>query len=108
MFMRLLSAGICFHSYQQLSYMILSRVAPVTHSIGNCEAGVVKGLWIGVCGLGVCGLGFGMRARGLGVGGKGGGGGGGLCWCGWDGRLREGGAWRLACAFCLNRIFCNN
>ncbi|KAG2435509.1 hypothetical protein HYH02_011803 [Chlamydomonas schloesseri] len=41
MFMRLLSAGICFHSYQQLSYMILSRVAPVTHSIGNCVKRVV-------------------------------------------------------------------
>ncbi|KAJ9512484.1 hypothetical protein QJQ45_018777 [Haematococcus lacustris] len=38
---RLLVAGLCFHSYQQLSYMILSRVAPVTHSIGNCVKRVV-------------------------------------------------------------------
>lgn len=38
---RLLLAGLCFHSYQQLSYMILSRVAPVTHSIGNCVKRVV-------------------------------------------------------------------
>jgi solute carrier family 35 protein E1 len=38
---RLLSAGICFHGYQQLSYMILSRVSPVTHSIGNCVKRVV-------------------------------------------------------------------
>jgi len=41
LFRRLLSAGICFHGYQQLSYMILSRVAPVTHSIGNCVKRVV-------------------------------------------------------------------
>lgn len=38
---RLLSAGLCFHGYQQLSYMILSRVTPVTHSIGNCVKRVV-------------------------------------------------------------------
>eukprot|EP00775_Hariotina_reticulata_P011709 gene11709-11854_t len=38
---RMLSAGICFHGYQQLSYMILSRVTPVTHSIGNCVKRVV-------------------------------------------------------------------
>eukprot|EP00879_Flechtneria_rotunda_P021790 GHRR01022976.1.p1 GENE.GHRR01022976.1~~GHRR01022976.1.p1 ORF type:complete len:208 (+),score=65.06 GHRR01022976.1:369-992(+) len=38
---RLLSAGICFHGYQQLSYLILSRVHPVTHSIGNCVKRVV-------------------------------------------------------------------
>lgn len=37
----LLSAGICFHAYQQLSYMILSRVAPVTHSIANSVKRVV-------------------------------------------------------------------
>ncbi len=30
-----LIAALCFHTYQQLSYMILSRVTPVTHSIGN-------------------------------------------------------------------------
>mmetsp|Transcript_16455 Transcript_16455/g.28200 ORF Transcript_16455/g.28200 Transcript_16455/m.28200 type:complete len:412 (-) Transcript_16455:692-1927(-) len=41
MFQRLLVAGLCFHSYQQLSYMILSRVAPITHSIGNCVKRVV-------------------------------------------------------------------
>lgn len=41
LFQRLLSAGICFHGYQQLSYMILSRVTPVTHSIGNCVKRVV-------------------------------------------------------------------
>mmetsp|Transcript_9931 Transcript_9931/g.29989 ORF Transcript_9931/g.29989 Transcript_9931/m.29989 type:complete len:343 (-) Transcript_9931:341-1369(-) len=34
-------AGLCFHSYQQLSYMILSRVSPVTHSIGNCVKRVI-------------------------------------------------------------------
>eukprot|EP00878_Enallax_costatus_P022003 GHUV01023325.1.p1 GENE.GHUV01023325.1~~GHUV01023325.1.p1 ORF type:complete len:205 (+),score=73.74 GHUV01023325.1:708-1322(+) len=41
LFRRLLSAGLCFHGYQQLSYMILSRVSPVTHSIGNCVKRVV-------------------------------------------------------------------
>ena len=30
-----LVAGLCFHTYQQVSYMILQRVSPVTHSIGN-------------------------------------------------------------------------
>lgn len=38
---RVLSAGLCFHAYQQLSYMILSKVSPVTHSIGNCIKRVV-------------------------------------------------------------------
>mmetsp|Transcript_33597 Transcript_33597/g.72620 ORF Transcript_33597/g.72620 Transcript_33597/m.72620 type:complete len:407 (-) Transcript_33597:384-1604(-) len=38
---RALFAGICFHSYQQVSYMILQRVSPVTHSIGNCVKRVV-------------------------------------------------------------------
>lgn len=33
--------GVCFHSYQQVSYMILQRVSPVTHSIGNCVKRVV-------------------------------------------------------------------
>ena len=33
---RLLIAGFCFQMYQQISYMILSRVSPVTHSVGNC------------------------------------------------------------------------
>lgn len=36
-----LIAAFCFHSYQQLSYMILARVSPVTHSIGNCVKRVV-------------------------------------------------------------------
>lgn len=40
-FTRLLLAGLCFHGYQQLSYSILSRVTPVTHSIGNCVKRVV-------------------------------------------------------------------
>lgn len=38
---RLLLAGVCFHGYQQLSYMILGQVTPVTHSIGNCVKRVV-------------------------------------------------------------------
>uniref|UniRef100_A0A7S3QP47 Sugar phosphate transporter domain-containing protein n=1 Tax=Dunaliella tertiolecta TaxID=3047 RepID=A0A7S3QP47_DUNTE len=29
-------SGVLFHLYQQVSYMILQRVSPVTHSIGNC------------------------------------------------------------------------
>jgi solute carrier family 35 protein E1 len=33
--------GLCFHAYQQVSYMILQRVSPVTHSIGNCVKRVV-------------------------------------------------------------------
>eukprot|EP00252_Welwitschia_mirabilis_P017922 TRINITY_DN3998_c0_g1_i1.p1 TRINITY_DN3998_c0_g1~~TRINITY_DN3998_c0_g1_i1.p1 ORF type:complete len:418 (-),score=56.41 TRINITY_DN3998_c0_g1_i1:475-1728(-) len=36
-----LLAGICFHAYQQVSYMILQRVSPVTHSVGNCVKRVV-------------------------------------------------------------------
>jgi solute carrier family 35, member E1 len=31
-----LSSALCFHLYQQVSYMILARVTPVSHSIGNC------------------------------------------------------------------------
>lgn len=38
---KILGAGLCFHAYQQLSYMILSKVSPVTHSIGNCIKRVV-------------------------------------------------------------------
>lgn len=34
-------AGLMFHSYQQVSYMILQRVTPVTHSVGNCVKRVV-------------------------------------------------------------------
>mmetsp|Transcript_34958 Transcript_34958/g.87526 ORF Transcript_34958/g.87526 Transcript_34958/m.87526 type:complete len:417 (-) Transcript_34958:476-1726(-) len=36
-----LMAGVCFHSYQQLSYMVLQRVTPVTHSVGKCVKSVV-------------------------------------------------------------------
>lgn len=32
---RLFFAGLCFHGYQQLSYLILSRMSPVSHSVGN-------------------------------------------------------------------------
>ncbi|KAJ9568116.1 hypothetical protein OSB04_004082 [Centaurea solstitialis] len=38
---RSLLAAICFHAYQQVSYMILQRVSPVTHSVGNCVKRVV-------------------------------------------------------------------
>ncbi|KAG1667772.1 hypothetical protein FOA52_010809 [Chlamydomonas sp. UWO 241] len=31
----LLFAGFCFHGYQQLSYIVLSRLSPVSHSVGN-------------------------------------------------------------------------
>jgi solute carrier family 35 protein E1 len=36
-----LISGLCFHAYQQASYMILQRVSPVTHSIGNCVKRVI-------------------------------------------------------------------
>ncbi|KAJ0053509.1 hypothetical protein Pint_02761 [Pistacia integerrima] len=36
-----LLTGFCFHSYQQVSYMILQMVSPVTHSVGNCAKRVV-------------------------------------------------------------------
>ncbi|GMI86911.1 phosphoenolpyruvate (pep)/phosphate translocator 2 [Hibiscus trionum] len=39
--MRSLLAGFCFHCYQQVSYMILQMVSPVTHSVGNCVKRVV-------------------------------------------------------------------
>eukprot|EP00249_Psilotum_nudum_P010544 c22604_g1_i1 orf=250-1566(-) len=39
--LRALLAAVCFHSYQQVSYMILQRVTPVTHSVGNCVKRVV-------------------------------------------------------------------
>ncbi|KAK1357842.1 Phosphoenolpyruvate/phosphate translocator 1, chloroplastic [Heracleum sosnowskyi] len=29
-------AALCFHAYQQVAYMLLQRVSPVTHSVGNC------------------------------------------------------------------------
>ena len=35
------AAGLMFHGYQQLSYMILQRVSPVTHSVGNCVKRIV-------------------------------------------------------------------
>ncbi|PON52485.1 Triose phosphate/phosphoenolpyruvate translocator [Parasponia andersonii] len=38
---RSLLAGFCFHSYQQVSYMILQMVSPVTHAVGNCVKRVV-------------------------------------------------------------------
>lgn len=38
---RSLLAGFCFHSYQQVSYMILQMISPVTHSVGNCVKRVV-------------------------------------------------------------------
>ncbi|KAJ1398234.1 Sugar phosphate transporter domain [Sesbania bispinosa] len=34
-------AALCFHAYQQVSYMILERVSPVTHSVANCVKRVV-------------------------------------------------------------------
>ncbi|KAJ0785488.1 putative triose phosphate/phosphoenolpyruvate translocator, sugar phosphate transporter [Helianthus annuus] len=40
-FIRSLLASICFHAYQQIAYMILQRVSPVTHSVGNCVKRVV-------------------------------------------------------------------
>ncbi|KAJ0899317.1 putative triose phosphate/phosphoenolpyruvate translocator, sugar phosphate transporter [Helianthus annuus] len=40
-YIRSLLAAICFHAYQQVSYMILQRVSPVTHSVGNCVKRVV-------------------------------------------------------------------
>lgn len=38
---RSLLAGFCFHSYQQVSYMILQMVSPVSHSVGNSVKRVV-------------------------------------------------------------------
>ncbi|XP_010037556.2 triose phosphate/phosphate translocator, non-green plastid, chloroplastic [Eucalyptus grandis] len=38
---RSLLAALCFHAYQQVSYMILQRVSPVSHSVGNCVKRVV-------------------------------------------------------------------
>ncbi|KAI3454483.1 hypothetical protein Pfo_011146 [Paulownia fortunei] len=36
-----LLAALSFHAYQQVSYMILQLVSPVTHSVGNCVKRVV-------------------------------------------------------------------
>lgn len=38
---RSLLAGLCFHTYQQVSYSILQMVSPVTHAVGNCVKRVV-------------------------------------------------------------------
>ncbi|OIW17734.1 hypothetical protein TanjilG_29084 [Lupinus angustifolius] len=48
-YIRSLLAALCFHAYQQflyewtmqVSYMILQRVSPVSHSVGNCVKRVV-------------------------------------------------------------------
>ncbi|CAM8879835.1 unnamed protein product [Rhodiola kirilowii] len=39
--MRSLLAALSFHAYQQVAYMILQRVSPVTHSVANCVKRVV-------------------------------------------------------------------
>jgi solute carrier family 35, member E1 len=36
-----LIAGLTFHAYQQISYLILQRVSPVSHAVGNCVKRVV-------------------------------------------------------------------
>ncbi|XP_022133582.1 phosphoenolpyruvate/phosphate translocator 2, chloroplastic [Momordica charantia] len=41
LFTRLLLSGICFHSYQQVSYSILQVISPVTHAVGNSLKRVV-------------------------------------------------------------------
>ena len=41
MLMKAIIASISFHAYQQISYLILQRVTPVTHSVGNCVKRVV-------------------------------------------------------------------
>lgn len=40
-YVRSLLAALCYHAYQQVSYMILQRVSPVSHSVGNCVKRVV-------------------------------------------------------------------
>ncbi|GMH21493.1 hypothetical protein Nepgr_023335 [Nepenthes gracilis] len=40
-YIRSLITAVCFYTYQQVSYMILERVSPVTHSVGNCVKRVV-------------------------------------------------------------------
>lgn len=40
-YIRSLLAALCFHAYQQVSYMILQKVSPVTHSVGNCVKRVI-------------------------------------------------------------------
>ncbi|CAO2836813.1 unnamed protein product [Amaranthus hypochondriacus] len=41
LWVKALVAGLCFHTYQQVSYMILGSVSAVTHSVGNCLKRVV-------------------------------------------------------------------
>ncbi|KAI3981513.1 hypothetical protein MKX01_007440 [Papaver californicum] len=38
---RTLLSGLCFQAHQQIAYMILQRVSPVSHSVGNCVKRVV-------------------------------------------------------------------
>ncbi|KAF3334684.1 phosphoenolpyruvate/phosphate translocator 1 [Carex littledalei] len=40
-YVRSLLAGLCSHAYQQVSFMILAEVSPLTHSVGNCVKRVV-------------------------------------------------------------------
>lgn len=41
MLVKAIIASVSFHAYQQISYLILQRVTPVTHSVGNCVKRVV-------------------------------------------------------------------
>ena len=41
MLVKAIIASVSFHMYQQISYLILQRVTPVTHSVGNCVKWVV-------------------------------------------------------------------
>jgi len=38
---KIFMAGVCFHAYQQVSYMVLERVSTVSHSVGKCVKSVV-------------------------------------------------------------------
>ncbi|KAK7853621.1 phosphoenolpyruvate/phosphate translocator 2 [Quercus suber] len=38
---RSLLAGFCFYGYQQVSYIILDMLSPITHAVGNCVKRVV-------------------------------------------------------------------
>ncbi|XP_020588057.1 phosphoenolpyruvate/phosphate translocator 1, chloroplastic-like [Phalaenopsis equestris] len=40
-YVRCFLSGFCFHAYQQVAYIILARVSPVTHSVSNCVKRVV-------------------------------------------------------------------
>ncbi|GJN07874.1 hypothetical protein PR202_ga25744 [Eleusine coracana subsp. coracana] len=35
LFMKAALAGACFHFYQQVSYSLLARMSPITHSVAN-------------------------------------------------------------------------